>query len=94
MDETAKILGISVAAANARLFHARASLRGNKALLLNHKAARHVSRKRFSCAMRLYSTIRSVGSLLEKQIPLETSYQARITNYCWKTGGGPLIRFT
>jgi len=40
-----------VAAANARLFHARASLRGNKALLLNHKAARHVSRKRFSCAM-------------------------------------------
>jgi RNA polymerase sigma factor (sigma-70 family) len=51
MDETAKILGISVAAANARLFHARASLRGNKALLLNHKASRHVSRKRFSCAM-------------------------------------------
>ena len=51
MDETAKILGISVAAANARLFHARASLRGNKALLLNHKAARRVSRKRFSCAM-------------------------------------------
>jgi hypothetical protein len=51
MDETAKIPGISVAAAKARLFHARASLRGNKALLLNHEAARHVSRKRFSCGI-------------------------------------------
>ena len=51
MDETAKILGISIAAAKARLFHARAALRGNKALLLNHEAARHVSRKRFSCGM-------------------------------------------
>jgi RNA polymerase sigma factor (sigma-70 family) len=37
MGETAKILGISVAAAKARLFHARAALRGNKALLLNHE---------------------------------------------------------
>jgi RNA polymerase sigma factor (sigma-70 family) len=48
MDETAKILGISVAAAKARLFHARAALRANKALLLNHEDAGHVSRKRFS----------------------------------------------
>jgi RNA polymerase sigma factor (sigma-70 family) len=37
IGETAKILGISVAAAKARLFHARAALRGNKALLLNHE---------------------------------------------------------
>jgi RNA polymerase sigma-70 factor (ECF subfamily) len=51
MDETAKILGISVGAAKTRLFHARASLRRNKALLRNHKAARHVSRKRFSCGI-------------------------------------------
>ena len=38
MNETARILGISVAAAKARLFHARAALRGNKALLLNHES--------------------------------------------------------
>jgi RNA polymerase sigma factor (sigma-70 family) len=37
IGETAKILGISVGAAKARLFHARAALRGNKALLLNHE---------------------------------------------------------
>jgi hypothetical protein len=51
MDETAKILGILVTAAKARLFDARAALRGNKALLLNHEAAGHVSRKRLSCGM-------------------------------------------
>jgi hypothetical protein len=51
MDETAKILGISISAAKARLFHARAALRGNKALLLNHEAARQVSSKRLSCGM-------------------------------------------
>jgi RNA polymerase sigma-70 factor (ECF subfamily) len=38
IGETAKILGISVAAAKARLFHARAALRGNKALLLNRES--------------------------------------------------------
>jgi RNA polymerase sigma factor (sigma-70 family) len=38
ISETAKILGISVAAAKARLFHARAALRGNKALLLNRES--------------------------------------------------------
>jgi hypothetical protein len=51
MDETAKILGISIAAAKARLFHARAALRWNKALLLNHEAARYVPHKRFSYEM-------------------------------------------
>jgi RNA polymerase sigma factor (sigma-70 family) len=47
MDETAKILGISVAAAKARLFHARTALRRNKALLLNHGGARPDSYKTF-----------------------------------------------
>jgi RNA polymerase sigma-70 factor (ECF subfamily) len=56
MDETAKILGISVAAAKARLFHARAALRGNKSLLLNHEATGHVSRKRWSCGMSCTAT--------------------------------------
>lgn len=36
MDETAQILGISVGAAKARLFHARTALRRNKALVLTH----------------------------------------------------------
>jgi RNA polymerase sigma-70 factor (ECF subfamily) len=39
MDETAEILGISAAAAKARLFHARAALRRNKALVLTYGGA-------------------------------------------------------
>jgi RNA polymerase sigma-70 factor, ECF subfamily len=38
MYETAKMLGISVAAAKARLFHARTALRRNKALVLTRGA--------------------------------------------------------
>ena len=61
MNEAAKVLGISVAAAKARLFHARTALRRNKALLLNHEAARTDSHKRFSLRDELHSSIRSVG---------------------------------
>ena len=71
MDETAKTLGISVAAVKARLFHARASLRGNGALLLNHEAARHGSRKGFSCAISCTAPFAQQGCSSKNKILLE-----------------------
>ena len=47
MNETAKVLGISVAAAKARLFHARTALRMNNVLLRKRAAARPPLHKRF-----------------------------------------------
>jgi RNA polymerase sigma-70 factor (ECF subfamily) len=59
MNETAKVLGISVAAAKARLFHARTALRMNNVLLLKREAAGLVLHKRFflrtGCAVRFAS---------------------------------------
>jgi len=51
MDETAKVLGISVAAAKGRLFHARTALRRNRDLSLKHrgigrKSTREMERNR------------------------------------------------
>jgi RNA polymerase sigma factor (sigma-70 family) len=55
LHETAKVLGISVAAAKGRLFHARNALRRNKALLPHHGGPRRDSHKnsfsRTSCAV-------------------------------------------
>ena len=61
LRETAKVLGISLAAAKGRLFHARTALRRNKALLLNHRGARPDSHKRFFLRDEVHSSIRSVG---------------------------------
>ena len=61
LHETAKVLGISVAAAKARLFHARTALRRNKRLLLNYGGAGPDSHKRFFLRHELHRSIRSVG---------------------------------
>ncbi len=62
LHETAEVLGISMAAAKGRLFHARTALRRNKALLLNHGGARADSHKRLSCETSCTVSIRSVAS--------------------------------
>jgi len=61
LHETAKVLGISLAAAKGRLFHARTALRRNKALLLNHGGARPDSHKRLFVRDELHRSNRSVG---------------------------------
>jgi RNA polymerase sigma factor (sigma-70 family) len=61
LHETAKVLGISLAAAKGRLFHARTALRRNKALLLNHGGARRGSRKKLFVRDELHRSIRCVG---------------------------------
>jgi RNA polymerase sigma factor (sigma-70 family) len=61
LHETAEVLGISMAAAKGRLFHARTALRRNNALLLNHGGARPDSHKRLFVRDELHRSIRSVG---------------------------------
>jgi RNA polymerase sigma factor (sigma-70 family) len=61
LHETAKVLGISVAAAKGRLFHARTALRRNKALLQNHGGPRRDSHERSFLADELRGSIRSVA---------------------------------
>jgi hypothetical protein len=98
MNETAEVLGISVAAAKARLFHARTARRMNNVLLLKREAARPGLHKRFflrtGCTVP-FASLRRVWSAYgsRKTNFVRIAYPHGISNYCSKTGGGPLTRF-